>query len=129
MFDFILSFMGLGGIGIGIAAWFIGLPKLIEIASNLISIVTPLLKGISEGLVEMVKVLYTGIVDILDNVRTIITVALIGAILFFSGMLSTNPDCEQCIKELRKEYKFVKRKKPYKHSPTNILEDFFGMWK
>ena len=118
MFDFILSLMGLGGIGIGIAAWFIGLPKLIEIFANFVEIVTPLLKGVSQGIVEFVKVLYAGLTDILDNAKTVLTVVLLGVVVFLGTLMyntkSCNLNCESCIAELRKEYKFVKRKKPYK---------------
>lgn len=132
MFDFIISTLGLGGISFGILAWFIGIPKLIEIFANLVEILTPLLKGLSQGIVEFVKVIYAGLSDILDNVKTVLTVILIGVVVFLGSILyntkSCKLDCEHCISELRKEYKFVKRRKPYKPQ-ENILDTLFNIWK
>ncbi len=113
MFDWILTTLGISGAALGVAAWFLGLPKLLSIASNIVDIVSPLLKGISEGLVEFTKVIYIGFRDIIDNVNTVITVLLFGCVVYLGSILYTQKsctiDCEQCITDLRKDYKFIER--------------------
>lgn len=73
----------------------------------------PLVKGAADALVVFGATIWEGIVDILDNWKTIITVA---TLCFASGFYAnkyyapSHGTCKKQIENLRKDYKFVPRK-------------------
>lgn len=60
-------------LGLGTIGWVI----LALLAPGLLNIISPILRGISEGLVEAWKWFYNGLTDILDDWRTIFTVCVL----------------------------------------------------
>lgn len=113
MIDYLINILGFTGISAGLLAWFVGLPKVLEIVSHFTSGLSPILKGLSQGIVEFIKILYAGLKDILDNTKTILTVVFLSATIYLATILYNTDkctlDCEQCIQNLRKDYKFIER--------------------
>lgn len=60
-------------LGLGTVGWI----ALALLAPGLLNAVSPLLRGAAEGLVEVVKVFYSGLVDILDSWKTVATVVFL----------------------------------------------------
>lgn len=60
-------------LGLGTIGWI----ALALLAPGVLSIISPILRGVAEGLVEFAKILYSGIVDILDSWKTVVTVIFI----------------------------------------------------
>lgn len=60
-------------LGLGTVGW-LGLALL---APSFLNVLSPILKGMGEGLVEFVKILYEGVTDILDSWKTVVTVIVL----------------------------------------------------
>ena len=60
-------------LGLGTIGWV----ALALLAPGLLNVVSPILRGISEALVEAWKWFYNGLIDILDDWRTIFTVGVL----------------------------------------------------
>jgi uncharacterized membrane protein YqhA len=89
LIDSWLTWLGLGGLGVGAllaAAWFFGLMPIIgAIATVVAGVLTPILKAIVEGMIWLwANVFWPGIVDILDDWVTIVTVAVMGGMLYLA---------------------------------------------
>lgn len=78
--------------GLGTIGWI----ALALLAPGLLNAVSPLLRGVSEAFVEFVKVLYTGLTDILDSWKTVVTVIVL---ILISGNYFTYRDTKKFHKE------------------------------
>lgn len=89
-------------------------PSVLTVAAAWLTAMSPLVKGISDGLVTFVQTLWQGALDMLDNAASILFVAtvVIVAMLY----MRSAPDCEKCIKALRQDYTFVAKKPVAKQS-------------
>lgn len=56
-------------LGLGTLGWI----ALALLAPGVLSVISPILRGLSEGIVEVFKILYEGTTDILDNWKTVVT--------------------------------------------------------
>ena len=92
------------------------LGSLLKILATAFDIISPLLKGIFEALVEYAKILWEGLKDILDNWKTIATVVTMLVALFAYDKTSTlvqQHDCNKTITQLKKQ---LPMKKPTQQS-------------
>lgn len=92
MFDYLYGLLGVGGIGFGVAAWFVGLPALLGIINNLLSIVSPFLRGFSELVVWYAKELMDGVKTMLSNSSTFVVLFTVAIVAGIYG--STLANCE-----------------------------------
>lgn len=95
-----------------------GLSSIMAALSSIIQSLSPLVRGVADSIVVLGATIWEGVVDILDNWKTIITVALM---CFASGYYSHHyygSSCKQQIENLRKDYKFIPRKKAIKQENT-----------
>lgn len=60
-------------LGLGTIGWV----ALALLAPGVLSVVSPLLRGLSEGIVALWQILYEGLTDILDSWKTFATVAIL----------------------------------------------------
>lgn len=60
-------------LGLGTIGWI----ALALLAPGVLNVISPLLRGLSEGVVALWKILYEGLTDILDSWKTLATVALL----------------------------------------------------
>lgn len=90
-------------------------PSLLQIAASWLSALSPLVKGLAEGLVEVAKRLWNGLTYLAGNFNAVLFVLLFGAGVYTYGSTTSSKDlekaCESRIEELRKDYKFIKRTK------------------
>jgi hypothetical protein len=108
MFEYLFGLLGIGGIGFGVAAWFVGLPAILGIINNLLSIVSPFLKGFSELVVWYTKELFDGVKTMLSNSSTFVvlfTVAVVAGI-WGSTLANCEPTKTAIVKEDAKPPKF-----------------------
>jgi mannose/fructose/N-acetylgalactosamine-specific phosphotransferase system component IID len=116
---------GAGLIGWAILAMFA--PGAIQVVSAWLTALAPLVKGAAEGIVWFFKTMWEGFKDVVDNSATILFVFVVAgmSMLYIKYLTPSqrvslkdttcNPrTCEQCINDLRKDYKFVKRTPPEK---------------
>lgn len=90
LFNSILTWVPLlGAGGIGVAAWLIGIPALLGILNNALTIITPLAKGISEFVVWYISNLWDGIKVVLANTSTFVVIATIAAGSGYAAMQHT----------------------------------------
>jgi hypothetical protein len=125
MFDFSIwnLIAGLGGGGlITLLLVSIFAPGLVSVAAEGFK---PLAKALGEGIVYTAKGAWIAIKDILDNVYTILFVVALCAAALLYGNATSKPDCEQCIKELRKEYRFVPKTAAEKKAAERPLWKFW----
>lgn len=98
MISWILGFMGLPGI----------VEQVLKIVNTSLGIVSPALTSVFELIVWYVKVLWNGILDIVDSWMTILTVMTIVLGTWAYGKLPTNdPRLSQCqaqLETLKKRY-------------------------
>lgn len=137
MFDFdlgwILTFIG-GSTMLTVAALAIFAPSVLRVASEWLVALSPLLKGVAEGLVNLAKSLWEGFLDITDNGKTILTVGLAGAACFLWGY-SYAPTKVETRVEYRERCSSGNRvgtpPRPTKRPPpdpfTSWLDDIFGV--
>ncbi len=132
--------------GAGLIGWVIlaGLaPSVGQVASSWLSAMSPLVKGISEGLVTFFSALWEGFKDMADNASSIVFVITVIALsMMYVSWASpscqgskSKVTCEECINSLRPDYKFVPRtaaeKKDYlrrnpEHGNTTVWEKLFN---
>lgn len=104
-----------GGIGIGWVALAIFAPSVLSVVAEYLKALSPLLKGASEGVVALAKLLWEGVKDMGDNLGSILLVATVALMAFFYGSYGTTKcDCKKCIDNLRADYRFVPRTKSEK---------------
>lgn len=108
-------------------------PHLLPVLSGWLKALTPLVEGLSKGLVVFFHMLWDGIKDILDNVNTILTVVLIVIVALLYGRIEYGSrcvaDCKQCIDNLRPDYKFVKRTSAEKERYLRATKKQADSWK
>ena len=105
-----LSIVGL----IGFVLLAVFAPGVIQVLSSWLTALAPLVKGAADGLVWFVKTIWEGFKDMTDNAASIVFVIvaiLIGGWWFSTLRTPPKPNCETCIKDLRKDYRFVPRAK------------------
>lgn len=103
MFDYLFGLIGVGGAGLGIAAWFVGIPALLGIVNSLLSIASPFLKGISELAVWYVSELWDGAKTILSNASTFVVLATVAVTAGLYGANIEKCTVETLIKEVSKQ--------------------------
>jgi len=114
-----LSIVGL----IGFVLLAIFAPGVISVLSSWLTALSPLVKGAADGLVWFVKTIWEGFKDMTDNAASIVFVIvaiLIGGWWFSTLRKPPEANCETCITNLRKDYKFVPRQK--KFDPFGLVE-------
>lgn len=90
-------------------------PGVLDVLKTFLTGTQPLLKGISEGVVNLVKILWDGIKDIADNINTVLTVVLLCLVVFLYARVENSQICKEpdyqawMNKNIRPDYKFVKR--------------------
>lgn len=93
----LFGLLGLSGVASSIA----------KVLASLIEVVSPLLKGLSEFVVWLVKTLWEGFKDIVDNIATIITVLVLVGFSFgyskFDTIKKEEVKCKQEIKVVEKK--------------------------
>lgn len=79
----------------------------------MLEIISPILKSINELFVSLVKAIFEGFADMVDNWKSIVFVVFVGLMGVVIGhtYLPNDVTCSKTIKELRKDYVFVPRKK------------------
>lgn len=118
----------LGGGAIAWVALAIFAPGILNVLSSWLVAVSPLLQGLSEGLVNLFKRLWDGFLDVVDNINTIIFVALVALSAgLYVHFYAPKYDLKTCVAELRKEYKFVPKTQKEKDSWLNGYFD--RLWK
>ena len=83
MLDWIIGLTGLGGVAIGVGAWFLGIPALI-------SVVAPFVKGGVEFLSWFISELWYGFKDMVDNASSLLFVATVVSIAGLYGYSLSN---------------------------------------
>ena len=101
------------------------LPSALTVISAWLVALTPLVKGAAEATVEFVKRLWDGLLDVVDNVSTILFVVVVCVVAYAWGNAHTSKHttrcptpkfatkatpCDKIIADLRKQYRFVPRK-------------------
>lgn len=102
--------------GSGAIAWVVlalFAPSVLTVMSSWLTALSPLIKGIAEGLVEMFKRLWDGLVYLTKSFNAVLFVVFFALLTYTYGHLGTNKSCscKTCIDNLRTEYKFVPRTK------------------
>jgi len=84
-----------GGSTIAVLVLAVLAPSVLQVAAAWLSALSPIVKGVSEALVEACSILWSGIQDILDSWKTIVTVAAItlGAVWYLKE------PCPPCVKQ------------------------------
>ena len=101
-------------LGLGTIGWII----LALLAPGVLSVISPLLRGLAEGFVELWKVLYEGLIDILDNWKTVVTVMILGWLLINYFTWKKQYDAEG----VRTPTVTSKNSKPQKVAPSQKKE-------
>lgn len=134
------------GVGAGILGWLIlaGVaPSIAQTASSWLSAMSPLVEGVSKGIVNFGSALWDGFKDMADNASSILFVVTVSVVSMMYVSLSQPPcskstpqaTCEQCINSIRADYKFIPRtaaeKKEYlrrnpEHGTTTMWEKLFN---
>lgn len=119
MFDWFNSLLKLGAglSGLGVLSWIalaIFAPSVLQVVSSFLVSLSPLVKGFAEAVVEIVKRLWEGMKDMMDNFSSILFVVTVACIAFFSAYNTSKIDANSCkpvIDQLRKDYTFVPKRK------------------
>lgn len=111
--------LGLGSLGIlGAASYFLGLTAVLRIVASIVEIITPLLRGLMEAIVEWLGIMWEGIKDIIDSWKTVITVVSFVLIAYLTAKVPAKIEQHKCAtekQELKKQIPTVK--KPKKQEP------------
>lgn len=126
LFNWVTTILG-GGAVVWVALAIFA-PSVLNVASSWLVAMSPLVQGVSEGLVNLGKRLWDGFLDVVDNINTIIFVALVALSAgLYVHFYAPKYDLKTCVAELRKEYKFVPKTQKEKESWLN--KTFDGLWK
>ena len=87
----------MGGSTIALLVLAVVAPSVLQVAATWLSALSPLVKGVAEGIVAFARVLWSGIQDIIDNWKTIVTVATLTvvAVWYFQPEKVTCPQCSE----------------------------------
>jgi len=90
-------------------------PSVLSVASAWLVNLSPLVKGLAEAIVEITRRLWDGFLDVVDNINTVMLIALVFVGGWWMGgtgpksSCATDVTCEECFAEIRPDYKFIKR--------------------
>lgn len=107
-------------------------PSVLQVAASWLTSLSPLIKGLADLVVWFFRdILWEGFKDMSDNAASILFVATVATLAAmwvawnpycperkFAGKA---PSCETCIKNLRRDYKFVPRKPAVKQQSLPTL--------
>ena len=117
------------------------LPSTLTVVSAWLVALTPLVKGAAEAAVEFTKRLWDGLLDVIDNVSTILFVVVVCVLTYAWGNSHTTKhtarcptpkvatkvsSCDKIIADLRKQFRFVPHKPEGKKSGAPFA---FSDWK
>ena len=123
---------------IGYVALALLAPSVVQVAAAWLVNLAPLVKGLSEAVVEIIRRLWDGFLDVVDNINTVMLLAVVLVGGYVTGMTSSDRGpscpakvtCEECIAKFRPDYRFVKRtpaeKKAYLEKQGRKPEP--GLW-
>lgn len=101
LFNWLPGIIGLGGFGVGVAAYLLGIPAALGILKSVLEIATPIFKGISEFVVWYVKNMWDGLGIILKNTSTFVVIATVAGSAAFYSQNSTK--CQPTPKKIEKK--------------------------
>jgi p-aminobenzoyl-glutamate transporter AbgT len=89
-----------GGSTLALLALAILAPSVLQVAASWLSAAAPLIQGLTEAVVYCVKILWSGVEDILDNWKTIATVIVLAliAVWYFTPAPTPCPVCPEGVK-------------------------------
>lgn len=127
MFDWLPWLMGGSTIALLILA--IVAPSVLQVAASWLSALSPLVKAVAEGLVAFWNILWIGFKDIVDNWKTVVTVAVITllAVWYFHTPEKACPTCPAPV-VCKPGYKAVPQPKP-KQPASKQEEDVLSIIK
>ncbi len=134
MFDFLDWLPWLGGSSVValIAVAFFA-PSVLQVAASWLSSMAPLFKGAAEGIVEFSKSLWSGFLDVTDNGKTILFVALVGLGCFLWGYSKAPTKIVEKTVTVRENCSSGRHRvppRPTKRPPpdpfTSWMDDLFG---
>lgn len=104
----------LGGAGFMLVALAILLvPGFIPVMTQWLTAMTPAVKGLAEGVVKFVQVMWEGLQDVVDNASTVMFVGVVIIIAMWYGqhMNTSLPIGKECtsLEDVRPDYKLVPR--------------------
>ena len=87
MLDFIWNWLPwIGGAStLALIVVAIAAPSVLQVAAAWLTALSPLLKGIAEGIVELAKALWAGLLDMVDNGKSILFVVIVACSAFLYG--------------------------------------------
>ena len=77
-----------GGSTITLIAIALLAPSVLQVAGSWLTALSPLIKGVAEGLVVVAKHLWSGVLDVVDNFGTVLLVVVIGVGCYLWGVSS-----------------------------------------
>lgn len=99
-------------------------PSVLQVASAWFVALSPLIKGVAEGLVEYAKALWFGFMDMADNAKSLIFVgSLVIAAFIFGSFYASTPQCPVC--DSRPECPIPLPGRPSDNGPRNWINDVF----
>ncbi len=140
MFDFMWNWLPLigGGSIVMLVLLAVFAPTVLQVAGAWLTAISPLIKGIAEGIVAFFKSLWEGFKDMADNPASIIFVLTVAAVTAWYA--HTPQTYERCLADLRKEYRLVPRtvdkavtkqrtvRKPAPKQEPSLIDELFGRW-
>jgi len=74
-----------GGSTVGLIVLAVLAPSVLQIAANWLSALSPILRGVASGIVEFVKALWSGFLDMTDNGRSLLFVGAVALAAYLWG--------------------------------------------
>lgn len=98
-------------------------PSVLQVAGNWLSALSPLIKGAAEGLVYFVKALWSGVLDMVDNLGSILLVAVVGLGCYLWGVSNVRTIVETRVEKVP----CVEQPPTRTREPSrSIFDDIFG---
>lgn len=121
MFDWLPWLMGGSTIALLVVA--VLAPSVLTVAASWLSALSPLVKAAAEGLVAFWNILWTGLKDIIDSWKTVVTTVVIVllSVWYFQKPVDPCPVCPTVV--CKKGETVSKTYKPSKPSVSNGEED------
>lgn len=108
---------------VALAAIAIFAPAVLQVAASWLSALSPLLKGAAEGLVYFVKALWSGVLDMVDNLGSILLVAVVGLGCYLWGVSNVRTIVETRVEKVPCEAQPPTRTR---EPSRTIFDDIFG---
>lgn len=102
-----------GGVLFGFASYFLGIGAILRILASIIEMVTPLVRGAFEAVIEWIKIMYAGLGNIFGSWKTVVTVLSLLAIAYGTAKVPTKIELAKC----KQETKQLQKKLPSKELP------------